>query len=62
MTPRAFTESVVEDAVLAWLEARGWQVKHGTLIAPLQVVREEVGPRSRVPSEADSTCSTQGFE
>ncbi len=31
---RAFTESVVEDAALAWLEALGWRAKHGSDIAP----------------------------
>jgi len=30
----AFTESVVEEAALAWLEAIGWQVAHGPEIAP----------------------------
>jgi len=30
----AFTESVVEDAALAWLEAIGWPVAHGPDIAP----------------------------
>jgi type I restriction enzyme R subunit len=29
-----FSESVVEDAALAWLEAIGWQVAHGAAIAP----------------------------
>lgn len=29
----AFTESVVEDAVLAWLEAAGYEVLHGPDIA-----------------------------
>ncbi len=33
---RGFTESVVEDAALAWLEALGWQVAHGPEIAPDQ--------------------------
>jgi type I restriction enzyme R subunit len=28
------TESVVEQATLAWLEAMGWQVAHGPDIAP----------------------------
>jgi len=28
------TESVVEQAALAWLEASGWQVAHGPDIAP----------------------------
>lgn len=31
---RAFTESVVEQAVLAWLESLGWSVNHGLQIAP----------------------------
>ena len=30
----AFTESVVEDAALAWLEATGWRVAHGPDIGP----------------------------
>jgi type I restriction enzyme R subunit len=29
-----FSESVVEEAALAWLEASGWQVAHGPEIAP----------------------------
>ncbi len=29
-----FTESVVEQAALAWLEATGWQVRNGAEIAP----------------------------
>jgi len=29
-----FAESVVEDAALAWLEARGWRLVHGPDIAP----------------------------
>jgi type I restriction enzyme R subunit len=29
-----FTESVVEQAALAWLESAGWQVRNGTEIAP----------------------------
>jgi type I restriction enzyme R subunit len=33
MSP-SFTESVVEDAALGWLEASGWQVAHGPDIAP----------------------------
>jgi len=30
-----FTESTVEEAALAWLEAIGWQIAHGQEIAPL---------------------------
>lgn len=29
----AFTEFIVEDAALAWLEALGWTVKHGPDVA-----------------------------
>jgi len=31
---QAFTESLVEDAALAWLESLGYTVKHGPEIAP----------------------------
>jgi type I restriction enzyme R subunit len=34
MSGRGVTESVVEEAALAWLEAIGWQVAHGPDIAP----------------------------
>ena len=30
----AFTESVVEEAALAWLTSAGWQVRNGAEIAP----------------------------
>jgi type I restriction enzyme R subunit len=30
----AFTESVVEEAALAWLESTGWQIRNGAEIAP----------------------------
>ncbi len=33
MTSR-FTESIVEQAALAWLESLGWRVTHGLEIAP----------------------------
>ncbi len=36
----AFTESAVESAALAWLEAMGWQVAHGPDIAPEQLLAE----------------------
>jgi hypothetical protein len=29
-----FTESVVEQAALAWLESLGWSIRHGLEIAP----------------------------
>lgn len=40
-----FSESTVEDAALAWLEAIGWQVAHGPDIAPdqLQAERRDYG-------------------
>ena len=34
MTERGVTESVVEQAALAWLESTGWQVVNGAEIAP----------------------------
>nr|HPR05944.1 type I restriction endonuclease [Denitromonas sp.] len=34
MTQSRLTESVVEQAALAWLEATGWRVAHGPEIAP----------------------------
>ena len=34
MTNHGVTESVVESAALAWLEAGGWQIAHGPDIAP----------------------------
>ncbi len=34
MTERGVTESVVEQATLAWLESAGWQIAHGPDIAP----------------------------
>ena len=36
----AFTESVVEDAALAWLESLGYAVKHGPEIAPGELFGE----------------------
>ncbi|MDX2206159.1 MAG: hypothetical protein SFU57_00810 [Gemmatimonadales bacterium] len=34
MSPTPFTESVVEEAALAWLEGIGWRTVHGPDIAP----------------------------
>lgn len=36
----AFTESVVEDAALAWLEAIGWRIAHGPDVAPDMLAAE----------------------
>jgi type I restriction enzyme, R subunit len=48
---RPFTESVVEDATLAWLESLGYAVKHGPEIAPgnfsKQTDREAIVPADR---------------
>jgi type I restriction enzyme R subunit len=40
VTERAFTESDVEDAALAWLESLGWSVLHGPDIAPGELTAE----------------------
>ena len=34
VSAQSFTESVVEQAALAWLESAGWQVRSGAEIAP----------------------------
>lgn len=43
----AFTESVVEDAALAWLEARGYRVLHGPDIAVGEPAAERSDPSYR---------------
>jgi hypothetical protein len=35
-----FTESVVEQAALAWLEGLGWTIKHGPDVAPGELAAE----------------------
>jgi type I restriction enzyme, R subunit len=42
MIQSGVTESVVEDAALAWLESLGYTVKHGPEIAPGELVAERV--------------------
>lgn len=37
-----FTESVVEDAALAWLESLGYAIKHGPEIAPGEILAERM--------------------
>ena len=37
-----FTESVVEDAALAWIESLGYAVKHGPEIAPGEILAERM--------------------
>jgi type I restriction enzyme, R subunit len=34
VTDRKSTESIIEQAAIAWLDSRGWQVQHGPEIAP----------------------------
>src|SRR6266513_6342503 len=41
--PGKFTESVVEDAALAWLEELGCAVLHGPEIAPGELAAERAG-------------------
>ena len=43
----AFTESIVEDASLAWLEALGYQVLHGPDIAVGELAAERTDPNYR---------------
>lgn len=42
-----FSESVVEDATLAWLEAQGWGVLHGPDIAAGEPAAERSDPGYR---------------
>ena len=42
MTGGPFTESVVEDAALAWLESLGYAIKHGPEIAPGEILAERM--------------------
>ena len=39
----SFTESVVEQAALAWLESAGWRVRNGAEIAPGEPAAERDG-------------------
>src|SRR2546428_8141507 len=43
VTMPRFTESVVEEAALAWLESAGWQIAHGPDIAPDMPAAERRG-------------------
>ena len=47
MSQRTFTESVVEDAALAWLEELGYAVNHGPEIAPGEIFAERTDPTYR---------------
>lgn len=44
----AFTESVVEEAALAWLESLGWTVEHGPDVAPSELAAEPDDPTRSV--------------
>lgn len=39
---QTFTESIVEEATLAWLESLGWSVTHGLKIAPGEFKSERI--------------------
>ena len=43
MRDGGITESIIEQAALAWLERLGWTVKHGPEIAPGELASERVG-------------------
>jgi type I restriction enzyme R subunit len=47
MVHRAFTETVVEDAALGWLEALGCAVLHGPDIAARESAAEHSDPNYR---------------
>ena len=45
-----FSESVVEQAALAWLESVGWQVRNGAEIAPGEPAAERDDSNEVVPA------------
>src|SRR2546422_11780565 len=47
MSHSSFSESVVEDAALAWLGGLGWQTKHGPEIAHGEPGAERADPAYR---------------
>ncbi len=53
----AFTESVIEQAALAWLESLGWNVMHGPNIAPdtPTAERSDYGQVELTQENADET-------
>jgi len=55
MTGLAFTESIVECAALSWLERLGWTVKHGSEIAPGELVAERADFGQAVLERASAT-------
>ena len=46
-----FTESVVEDAALAWLESLGYTVKHEPEFAPGELLSERTDYGERMPAD-----------
>ncbi len=44
MSTILFTESTIEEAALAWLEATGWQVAHGPDISLAVIPRIVICP------------------
>ena len=52
-----FSESVVEEAALAWLEPAGWQIRNGAEIAPGEPAAErgEWGQSCNFPANGRST-------
>jgi len=53
----AFTESDVESAALTWLSELGWQVKHGSEIAPDGLFAERQDFGHGVPECWSSGCA-----
>src|SRR5919204_6238712 len=48
---QGFTESVIEEAALTWLERLGWTVKHGPEIAPGEPAAERADYGQVVPMQ-----------
>ena len=56
----AFTESVVEQAALAWLESIGWTVRHGAEIAPGELAAERADDSQVVLQQRDCAIRSRG--
>lgn len=52
MTDHGVTESAVEQAALAWLEAIGWRVAHGPDVAPGTLTAERCDYGEVVPQRS----------
>jgi hypothetical protein len=53
-----FTESIVEQAALAWFESAGWQIRNGADIAPREPTAERDVYSLVVPDKQENATQT----